>query len=341
MGLWIMDQMTPEQQRQRMELAKDVGRIYGDETIKILDQLTDGQLQMAQREGETSPYLADGSFQRTLQRMSERTEHVLRRIKRPGEKKKELAKRLHMREDTLSRSTSRKNSRKLTRNQVLTILFELQPRPTCDQADHLLMELGHPGLFIRTAKKKVNQRNMMLRKILEYDPTGQCPVRGWSVYANLVLEKTGMDCLFKSAEDETEILPKNHHVLVAQWQEEVMCLDEAEYAWLPKQLFNRFVERIGQDYYGGIGPAEEKLAEAAKADINRVKAIRRTAKEEPEAIDRRTLLPMLVSMGCTLQEANMILLLYDKELLYPNRNDEEELEWVRAFRLNEAKNKKN
>lgn len=337
MGLWIMDQMTPEQQQQRMELEKAVGSIYGDQTAKVLDQLTDRQLQMAQREGETSPYLADGSFQR----MSERTEHVLRRIKRPGEKKKELARRLHIGEDTLSRSTSRKSSRKLTRNQVLTILFELKPLPTCDQADHLLMELGRPGLFIRTAQKKVNQRNMMLRKILEYAATAQCPVRGWSVYANLVLEKNGMECLFKFTEDEPEILPVDHHVFIEQWEEEVMCLCEAEYAWLPKQLFNRFVERMGQDYYGGIGPAEEMLAKAAKADINRIKVLRSTEKEVPESIDRHTLLEILASMGSTLEEANMILLLYDKELLYPNRNDDEELKLVRAFRLNEAKNRNN
>lgn len=307
---------------------------YGDETTHMIAMLASRQLRMAEEGGSMTMSLEDGSFTKALLKLSQRTGQVLEQIREPGEKRYQLARRLHMAPATLTRSVSEVNPRQLTRNSVLTILLWMEPLPTCDEADHLLMELAHPGLFTRTGWGEVNRRNQVLRRVLDYARTNPCPVGSWGDCANLILEHFGMEMLYEPDPEDPQSLPWELYGELEQWRRELGYLKEANYKKTRNDFYDRYIMEKKLDRYGGRGAAADELAQTARVSLSRVNDMFVQDMDKSRRVSREVIIRIACAMGCTLHETNLMLLEGNEELLYPNRSNEQELEWVQCLEQN-------
>lgn len=328
---------------------------YWDRTHRILKEMEEKDLEILEENGTVIIRAEDGSFEQKLPKLSQKTENLLKQISRPGEKRKDLAARLHIDAATLSRAISGTNPRPLTRNHILIIILNMDPIPTCEEVEHILMEMGHPGLSEEPIDEKVYQRNYLLRSILDYARENKVPlgVSDWAECANLILERLkgmkdyDLEMLYKFPMDHSAVLPGNMYTTLKEWLRKLTELEKEmpkdERTRASEQIINeqytQYLERNNLNYYGGMQKANEFLAKESNVSEDQVKALRVNDKKNGHVVGREARISIASVMGATFTGVNKMLRMSNQRPLYPNQGDCKEVERIMKLMKNKKKRK--
>lgn len=300
---------------------------YGDDTWAIFEVLTRQNLKVAEENGKAYLQIPEEDFNLQMRKYSQIAEEFLNEVRKPYEKKRELAQRLHVNQSVLSAVTSDKSNRRLTRNVVLSSLFSLSPVPTVDQVNHKLMELMVPGLYTETFLVKENQRNWILHEILKYaGERRECPMESWLDYANAVLKKLRMELLI--CEKNGCTLPEAELARVKEWRSQLDSIGFVDFTLLRRKRLQDYRKEHGLDRHGGRKKAFEKLEQESGIAFSSVETVFGTLSNRNSDVPPETLIPVMAVMGCTLTEVNEMLLQSNHELIYYASRDAYVLNWI-------------
>ena len=244
-------------------------------------------------------------------------------------------------------------SRRIRTEVVLASVLMQETPPTVYEVNHLLMEVGSPCLFYATAYPDVNRRNYLLCKIIEYAHSkGPYAAEGsWLDFAEAVLDK--FRDIYQSAvepgrwgEDEKEmerlrrLVPKEVPV-VTFTQEETEMMDlwrweidrtigYCDYSQTRAEYLNSFMQQTGLTR----GQAITRLADEIFVTRETCSALfaRMTAANSKGS--RETLLSLAAAMGCSIDQANVMLLQVNEPLLYPFQKLTDDTYWLRKLSPN-------
>lgn len=309
---------------------------YGDDTWKIFKALTKQNLKIAEENGKTYLKIPEEDFACQMRKYNQIAEELLNAVRKPCEKNRELAQRLHVNQSILSAATSEKGKRKLTRDVVLSALFSLPSVPTVDQVNHKLMELRVPGLYTETAFERENQRNWILYQILEYAGDGKvCPMGSWKEYANAVLKALELETLI-CGEENCE-LPEKEKARVEEWRSRIDSIGSVDFTLVRRMHLQNYRIKNGLDRHGGKIMAFERLESETGIPLTTVESVFGTLSNRNSNVNPDTLIPVMTVIGCTLNEVNEMLLQANRELVYYASCDEYMLRWIGRLMENSRK----
>ena len=299
---------------------------YGDETWGVFSALTHRNLQIAEENGRLCLKISEEDFEFQMRRYNQILQNLLEDIRRPCEKKKELAKRLHVSQSLLSAATSEKNERKLKRDVILSALLSLSVLPTVDQVNHKLMELAEPGLFTQTAYTEENRRNWVLHHILEHGQDYACPMESWLLYANTALELLDLPPLI--CQDTGGVFPEADRAMLEDWREQIAQIGFVDFSVMRRQLLLDYRIRNRLDDYGGRKKTFDKLSRESGVDVSMVESVFGTMTNRNSDVNPETLIPVMAVMGCSLYQVNEMLLQANRELVYTTSRTAYALKWI-------------
>lgn len=306
---------------------------YHNDTLRILDALHNNHLNIAEKDGFLVVSLTDTDFEAILPTNVDRASSILTLIQRPGENRKTLALRLNTDPSTLSTATSETRNRRFSRNIVLASILWIDPIPDPDEANHILMQMGRPGLFLRTYDNRENRRNWVLHSILTYAQSHPCPVNNWLEFANGILHTCGMHLINtrKKTLPPLPVITPHIRQLAEQWATESRQLQAVNFSIKRNHFFNRFCQERHYTGYGSILEAKQDITNQALVSISVVNDMLGAYTNKNSNIGRESLIPIAIAMNCSFREINQMLLEGNRALLYPNTSDEMELAWIRAM----------
>lgn len=309
---------------------------YGDDTWEIFETLTRQNLKIAEENGKTYLQIPEEDFQRQMRKYSQIAAELLDEIRKPCEKNKELAERLHVNQSILSAATSDKSDRKLTRDLVMSSLLSLSKVPTVDQVNHKLMELMVPGLYAETAFVEENRRNWVLYQVLEYAKGSEkCPMENWQNYANAMLKELKMDPLICGAEEYE--LPEEERAKAEAWRTRIGSIGFVDFTLERRRHLQNYRIKNGLDRHGGKRRAIEKVSMESGIPEATVESVFGTLSNRNSNVHPEVLIPVMAVMGCTLTEVNKMLLQANRELVYYASRNEVALKWIGRLVKNSQK----
>lgn len=324
---------------------------YRNDTVDVISLLKEEDLQITEQQGNLVLTVSKLIAKRKLKRFTKVTDSMIRGAMRPSEKKKELAQRLKTSAGNFSTGI---HARKITRNLALTLLFLQKEMPSASDAGHILMQLGHPGLFVTTAHSAENRRNWILRQILAYAEDHPCPVESWLEFANLSLYVLNLPplntapCVTPLAE-QLPLVP-----LFQRWN--TTCPPPCVDFTAPRRYYLDTYRKVHDlDYHGGKTQAFYRLQQEANqiwedtlptpitgwdertpriTDEN-IRNMFGASTNENSHVSREVLICVAIALGCTLAQTNGMLFDDNRALLYPNQSNLQEIRWVQALCKNE------
>ena len=217
---------------------------------------------------------------------------------------------------------------KVERNLVLCALLMPRELLAIDDVNHIMMELGQPGIFEKTGNFRDNIRNKMVINLFEYAQTNECSRSRWLFLANDMLLYLDMEPLYHKKGHLPE-LSEEERALFDGWKAAAAEVSHTDgYLKFRRECFERYRERKGLS----ITNAQNLLANKTHITVDSVKNVLCATKMTPRTRSSRpTLALMAIEMGCSLDECNRILMEAGYPLLYPFRETEEDREYI--FRL--------
>lgn len=216
---------------------------------------------------------------------------------------------------------------KVTQELILCAVL-LPKQPVClDDLNHILMEVGQPGLFDVTGDLQANRRNRALIGLVNYAQDHECPRDRWLTYAHEMLAYLKMDPLYRQGQTHSQSdLTDEDISLFESWTAKKDIMDEKTgYMGYRKVCFEDYRERKGMT----VGEAQAKIGAAAIIGPESVKNLLCASRMSSRTRgSRETLVRMSIEMGCDLDEANRILMEAGYPLLYPFREDDNERRFI-------------
>lgn len=302
---------------------------YHDETLKIIEQLTNENLNIAEKDGAVILSVSDEDFRKILPMGYSLVEEVILHPQLSAETLKELAERYGVDSSLISAVTRKEPKRPVPRYLALRAFLMSNPLPTVEEADRLLMKLSLPGLYISTFRKDVNRQNWLLRQILELGQDTPCPLENWLIYADTVMDAFGFPPV--SAHKPEIFCPQELKEQIEQWRTEINGVSFQNFRILRHNLLQRYMDARGLNYTTDKAYAYEELSRQAAISEDRIRSLFGLMTNRNSVGGRVTLILLAIAMGCTLTETNAILLQANRALLYPNCSRLDEIEWVRQL----------
>lgn len=263
----------------------------------------------------------------------ERSNSILLEPLAEGLKKGELAKDYyHIEPNQLSMLIRPGYKNKVNRNIVLCALLIPRKPVSLDKANHILMELGHPGLYDKTGTYRENIRNRMLMNIFEYAQENECPRDRWLFLANDILRKMDLKPLFREKNPRSIVLSQEEEQLLEVWKASAQAVCSTDgYMEFRRDCFDRYCGWRGLS----ITAAQNRISQKALIGIDSVKNILCASEMSAKTRSSRpTLMWMAIELGCDLDEGNRILMETGFPLLYPFRENDEDRFWIYALLRN-------
>lgn len=307
---------------------------YKDGTMQIIRQLGERDVEIVQNSDTVVLRVSSQDFEKIMPSDGDRARDVILSPKLDNETKKALAERYGVDPATLSKVTAVYRYKPPTRDLVLCAILQQSPVPTVNEASHILMQMRHPGLFTETSYKKENQRNWLLIQIIQQAQDQPCPGENWQDYAESVLACFGMKRL--SNRPVSMDFSDEQKVLMDRWRQELESIGYTDYCALRKVYLGDYRHRQGLQNRGGQAEAYRQLSEKSGIFLDRFSVLFGNMLNGNSKGSREVVIDLAVAMGCTLKETNRMLLQINEALLYPNRADKTELEWVRQLCANET-----
>ena len=207
---------------------------------------------------------------------------------------------------------------------VIAALVNKQPFRVQD-INHVLMEIELPGLFTDTYDNDVNLRNYILSCILNYAQDHECPRERWINFTWEALDYLGLEPL-QNVQCTSENLTVAEEEMLRGWMEEAErnCV-RVDYRILRKKFVHRYAEENGLTPSKVIGRIAQitYYNESTVRDVVAPLSVKKLANKA-----RTSLIQCAIAMGCTLEETNTMLRQSNLALLYPFREDGQEIIWV-------------
>lgn len=225
---------------------------------------------------------------------------------------------------------------KVTQNLIISAVLLPRKPVTVDDVNHILMELCLPGLFDKTGDKAANRRNRVLCKLLEYAQTNPCPRKNWLLFAHEVLAYLRMDALYTVSKKHRAVSPdclsEEEETLAEGWRGDSGNTEqEPNYMTFRNECFKRYREENDLR----VNAAYSALYHKIHIDEDTIKTLVSSSSVGDKTHGSRpTLIQLAIHMGCDLNEANRMLMEANYALLYPLREDEDELKHIHALLKN-------
>lgn len=257
----------------------------------------------------------------------ERSNSILLEPLAEGLKKGELAKDYyHINPTQLSMLIRPGYKHKINPNLVLSALLMPRELPALDDVNHILMELGQPGLYDRTGDFQENRRSRMLINLFDYARDHECPRERWLFLANDMLRYLEMKPLYREKNSRWVVLSPEEKALFNRWNAAAGAVPrEGDYMVFRRECFERYRARLGLS----ITEAQEKIGKAVSIGVDSVKNVLCATRAGIKTRSSRpTLALMAIELGCDLDEANRILMEAGYPLLYPFRESDEDRDYI-------------
>lgn len=307
---------------------------YHDGTYRIIHALQHDQLDMSESNGSIVLTVSAAEFRASLPQTVHRAEMVLTRIQRKGETKKALATKLNTEPSILSAAVSRRGGRSFPRNVVLASLFWMDPIPTPEEANHVLMELELPGLFFCTYRQRENRRNWLLHSVLLYAQSCErCPCGSWLDFANAILLYCDQPLIAtkKYAYAPTEPLSDELRTLAQSWNRQADELTPVDFSIKRNQYLALYRQKHGLTEWGGRQKAIQRIHESADIPLIVVNDMFGNPSNKNSNVAREWLIAAAAELGCTYRQTNELLIEGNRALLYPNKSSLQELQCIRRM----------
>lgn len=255
-----------------------------------------------------------------------------------GLKKGQLARDYyHISPSELSMRISPRYANKVRQNMVISALLIPKKLLPLFDINHILMELGKPGLYPETGKIQTNRRNRALIKLIEYAQKHECPGERWLFVANDMLRYLGYEPLYNDANCEVTLQPELKKLFDA-WNKDSAETDDKEgYMRFRRECFQRYCKSKGMT----SERAQQEIAFRIQVSAETVETVlcsRRMSSKTHSS--RPTLILAAIEIGCDLDEANRMLMEAEYELLYPFRESDEDREYIFRLLKNQKKREK-
>lgn len=257
----------------------------------------------------------------------ERSNSILLEPMAEGLKKGELAEEYyHIKPAQLSMLIRPGYKNRVNRNLVLCALLMSRELVCLDDANHILMELGQPGLYDKTGNYRENMRNWMLMNIFDYAQEYECPRDRWLFFANDILRSMDMEPLYRVENPRRITFSRQEQELFDRWKSSAQAVPRTEgYMKFRRECFERYRSRLGES----ITEAQYRMAREASIGVDSVKNILCASQMSSKTRSSRpTLILMAIEMGCNLDECNRILMETGFTLLYPFRESNEDRTYI-------------
>lgn len=201
-----------------------------------------------------------------------------------------------------------------------------------DQVDHVLMEIERAGLFTDTYDEIQNLRNYILRKLLAYAQEHECPRERWLFFGLEVLAFLGMKPL-QEWDNVRVNLSIEEEEMILDWMEEAkkVC---GKTNYMVRR--NRYLNRYAQENGISLDDAITRLADEIPLDRGSVRDVFASEFSVEGTRGRRdTLILGAIRMNCTMEETNRMLREANYALLYPFRENPDEIVHIALLLQNE------
>ncbi len=250
-------------------------------------------------------------------------------------KRGELASIYNVSPSQFSMIISRTSVHRVSRDLILCAALMTRTPISVEAVDHTLMELGLPGLFTGTYNERENKRNFILCRILEYGQTHTC-ADSWLTFARGILNYLDMDIPGGNYRNiSIPSLSPEEIELAEQWQteaeESAEKLTEIDYMPLRNHYFNLYVQKTGLTRAGAL----RHLSEITFLSEDAIKKYL-TAKVATSQThgSRESLIRLAAELGCTLDEANILLRQSNMAIIYPLQENAYEMELTQRLLRN-------
>lgn len=309
--------------------------IYGSDTLRMVQAMKNG-VYKAQQEGnryvfypgkpdEEQPIVIMPSYVTVEQRVYA--------AQRPGETQKDYADRLGHHPQQFSQYCSIGQPRQMQADSVIQIVMRMPRVPTVADVDHILMELNLPQLRTDTFSQITNQRNLVIRRMLQLaakqteqglgDKDWFATLCAALKYLKLPPIRHGIRNACLSAEDAAWI---------DTWKPELAILPAIDYTRFRREMLEKYglsggenITQICDRLYSKL--MHHRLSQDSGLTLEKVRTCF-ASRMDPQR-NRMSRIPLILvfsELGCTFDEINRVLWEADRALLYPKQGDEDERE---------------
>lgn len=218
-------------------------------------------------------------------------------------------------------------------NQDLMICAAMMVNPPLcvDEVNHVLMEVCQPGLFTMTYDPQINLRNFVLTRLLEYAQDHPCPRDWWLSLARDILACLNLPPLHKLSGSARQ-LSSEEAALARSWYEEARrTIPPVNFMTLRKRAFDAYRTNTRQTQPDAINTLKDKVFMSADSIIKLLTSQSSTRRSRGS---RDSLIRLAIHLGCSFEEANLMLLQAGFALLYPMRQDDTERDHIKALQKN-------
>lgn len=312
---------------------------YGNETIRILNAMEEGRI-LESSETRCVFYTDDPAKAQTVMIIPSYVvvEERVYSAQKPGETRKQYAERLNHHPPQLSQYCSIREPRKLHQDTVVQIVLQYERVPSVSDVEHILMELNQPQLSLNTCDNDRNQRNLVIRRVLERaaaETEAGAPQRDWFALLSGTLIYLGLP---KPRHGVAVKLSEEDRLWAESLKPELAQLTPCDYTLYRRELLEKYGNDIASTYNAVFQHIRNRMLaddpEGALTQelINTCFANRMD--KQRNRLARTPLIRIFTALGCDVDEINRVLREANHPILYPRYGDAEERELCRRAARN-------
>ncbi len=327
---------------------------YQDETIRLYGHWRDKRVDVVKHNGQEWLVVTgldqDGRrkaaepihFMPFYEKISEEVDSA----RRQGEFNNRLAPRIGMYPSELSNMISPSAKKKNYQGVMVNIFLETPKIPTAREADHTLMMLRQPCLYLDSYNEQINRRNCVIRLVLDYAAEqtagGHRDDRSWVLFLQDVLTQFDLPLTWRPALKDRANFAKTRKPF-SPTGDDLALLDRCReaLAGVHAQDYTRN-RTILREKYSPAGMSVSRYSQLLYeriAQFDRYALSERTVASffagnmdaEQNKCTREGVIDIAVAMGCTLEEVNRLLQDINEAVLYPRSSwpeDRQYVDWI-------------
>ena len=305
---------------------------YGEKTWEVFSLLNRENIRFRYDKSRRIQIVSNEKDVETIQAANEHIRMIIFSAKLPEEKKQEFALRLGVSSQSLSMYVSPAgNFRYPPRNIVLRAIMLHDDFLNREDANHILMELKHPGLFVNTWNLYENQRNYLIDRVIQFafERRARYPRREWSLFLDETLARYGMETLFDGADGR---LTKEESDILRDWEPGFRDIRATDYSVFRREMRDRIPGDIAEQYL----QIRRNLAllyhtQEERIEQESVQRFFASSTNKNSRVGRARIIEMGIAMRCAIDEVNRMLQEANHAHLYPRQADMSELEAIRLL----------
>lgn len=338
----------------KSDTAAEFVNFYQDETVRLYDDWRDKRVDVVKHNGQE--WLLVTGLDKNGQRKAAQPIHFMpfyEKIseevdgaRRQGEFNNRLAPRIGVYPSELSNMISPSAKKKNYQGVMVNIFLETPRIPTAREANHTLMMLRQPCLYLDSHNRQINRRNCVIRLVLDYAAEqtagGRRDDRSWVLFLQDVLNRFDLPLTWRPALKDRAAFEKNRkpfdptpadQELLDRCEEALADINFRDYTRFRTLLREKYapdglsVSRFSRLLYERIRQFDPyALSERTVASF-----FAGNMDAEQNKCTREGVIDIAIAMGCTLEEVNRLLQDINEAVLYPRSSwpeDRQYVDWI-------------